>query len=127
MEHSRLKSVVESLLFVSENAVTLDRMSAVLEGVEKKEILSVIEELRSEYESQGRGIFLFEVAGGFQMRTPKENADWVKNLLRGKAARMSRARSCLSNLGLSNPRNPGNNRRQLADPPAKRCHRSRNP
>ena len=91
MERSRLKSVVESLLFVSESAVTLDRMSAVLEGVEKKEILSVIEELRSEYESQGRGILLFEVAGGFQMRTPKENADWVKNLLRGRAARMSRA------------------------------------
>ena len=91
MERSRLKSVVESLLFVSENAVTLDRMSAVLEGVDKKEILSVIEELRSEFESQGRGILLFEVAGGFQMRTPKENADWVKNLLRGRAARMSRA------------------------------------
>ena len=52
MERSRLKSVIESLLFVSENAVTLDRMCAVLEGVEKKEILSVIEELRSEYESQ---------------------------------------------------------------------------
>lgn len=91
MERSRLKSIVESLLFVAESAVALERMSAVLEGVDRKEIRSVIEELRSEYESQERGVRLFEVAGGFQMRTPKENADWVKNLLRGRAARMSRA------------------------------------
>ncbi|MEE9549113.1 MAG: SMC-Scp complex subunit ScpB [Candidatus Binatia bacterium] len=91
MERSRLKSVVESLLFVSESAVTLERMSALLEGVERKEILSVVEELRSEYEAQGRGFCLVEVASGFQMRTPKENADWVKSFLRGRAARMSRA------------------------------------
>ncbi len=91
MEHSRLRSVVESLLFVSESPVTLDRMSVLLEGVEKNEILSVIEELRSEYEVQGRGFCLVEVASGFQMRTPKENADWVKSFLRGRAARMSRA------------------------------------
>ncbi len=91
MERSRLKSVVESLLFVSESAVTLERMSALLEGVERKEILSVVEELRSEYEAQGRGFCLVEVASGFQMRTPKENADWVKSFLRGTAARMSRA------------------------------------
>lgn len=91
MERSRLKSVVESLLFVSESAVTLERISALLEGVERKEILSVVEELRSEYEAQGRGFCLVEVASGFQMRTPKENADWVKSFLRGRAARMSRA------------------------------------
>jgi segregation and condensation protein B len=91
MERSRLKSVIESLLFVSESAVTLERMSALLEGVERKEVLSVIEELRSEYEAQGRGFCLVEVASGFQMRTPKENADWVKSFLRGRAARMSRA------------------------------------
>ncbi len=91
MERSRLKSVVESLLFVSESAVTLERMSGLLEGVERKEILSVVEELRSEYEAQGRGFCLVEVASGFQMRTPKENADWVKSFLRGRAARMSRA------------------------------------
>ncbi|MFQ5850474.1 MAG: SMC-Scp complex subunit ScpB [Candidatus Binatia bacterium] len=91
MERNRLRSVVESLLFVSESAVTLDRLNVVVEGTERKEILSVIKELQSEYESEGRGFRLVEVAGGYQMRTPKENADWVRNLFRGRAARMSRA------------------------------------
>jgi segregation and condensation protein B len=34
---------------------------------------------------------LVEVAGGYQLRTPKENADWVKKFLGGRPARMGRA------------------------------------
>ena len=91
MEHDRLKCIVESLLFVSDGAVTLDRLSAAVEEPSKREIASTIEELRSEYEGQGRGFRLVEVAGGYQLRSAKENAPWVKNLFRGKGARMGRA------------------------------------
>ncbi|MEK7783376.1 MAG: SMC-Scp complex subunit ScpB [Candidatus Binatota bacterium] len=91
MERDRLRSVLESLLFAAETPLTVHRLSEVLEGIEKKEILSVLQELQAEYEAAGRGFRLAEVAGGYQMRTPKENADWVKNLFRGRPARMSRA------------------------------------
>lgn len=91
MERDRLRSVLESLLFASDVPLTAQRMSEVLEGVEKNEIASALEELQAEFESAGRGFRLVEVAGGFQMRTPKENAEWVKNLFRGRPARMSRA------------------------------------
>ena len=91
MEHDRLRSVLESLLFVAEGPLTVHRMSDVLEGVDKKEILSVLSGLQSEYETAGRGLRLVEVAGGYQMRTPKENADWIKRLNRGRPARMTRA------------------------------------
>ena len=91
MERDRLRSVLESLLFAAETPLTVHRLSEVLEGIEKKEILSVLQELQAEYEAAGRGFRLVEVAGGYQMRTPKENADWVKNLFRGRPARMSRA------------------------------------
>ncbi len=90
MDREQLRSVIESLLFMSESSLNLERLSAVIEGVEKSEIRSVVEELQSEYETQGRGFRLVEVAGAYQLRTPKENADWVKNLFRGKATRMSR-------------------------------------
>ena len=90
MDREQLRSVIESLLFMSESSLSLDRLSAVIEGVEKSEIRSLVEELQSEYETQGRGFRLVEVAGAYQLRTPKENADWVKNLFRGKATRMSR-------------------------------------
>jgi segregation and condensation protein B len=32
-----------------------------------------------------------EVAGGYQLRTPKANADWVKKFLGGRPARMGKA------------------------------------
>lgn len=91
MEHDRLRSVLESLLFAAETPLTVHRLSEVLGGIEKKEIVSVLEELQAEYETAGRGFRLIEVAGGYQMRTPKENADWVKSLFRGRPARISRA------------------------------------
>lgn len=91
MERDRLRSVLESLLFAAESPLTVHRLSEVLEGIEKKEILSVLQELQAEYEAAGRGFRLAEVAGGYQMRTPKENADWVKNLFRGRPPRMTRA------------------------------------
>ncbi len=34
---------------------------------------------------------MVEVAGGYQLRTPKANADWVKKFLGGRPARMGRA------------------------------------
>ncbi len=91
MERDRLRSVLESLLFAAEAPLTVHRLSEVLEGIERKEIVSVLEELQAEYETAGRGFRLVEVAGGYQLRTPKENADWVKSLFRARPARMSRA------------------------------------
>src|SRR3990167_6272065 len=91
MERDQLKSVLESLLFASEAPLTVSRIGEVLECADKQEIAGLLEELKTEYEASGRGFRLAEVAGGFQMRTPKENAEWVKNLFRGRPARMSKA------------------------------------
>lgn len=91
MERDRLKSILESLLFLADGPLTPHRLGELAAGADKKEILSALAELQSEYETQGRGIRVVEVAGGFQFRTPKENADWIKNLYRGKAQRMTRA------------------------------------
>jgi segregation and condensation protein B len=91
MEPDALTSIVESLLFVAEGPVTLQRLAEVIDGVERKEIASVLEQLKSDMEAKGRGLRLVEVAGGFQLRTPRENADWVKKYLGGRPARMGRA------------------------------------
>jgi len=90
MERERLKSVVESLLLAAGGPLTVQRLCEVIDGVERKEIAALLEELRAEYESAGRGFRLTEVAGGYQLRTPRENADWVKKLHQGRPARMTR-------------------------------------
>lgn len=91
MEGDRLRSVLESLLFVAEGPLNIRRMRDVLGAVEQKEIQSALEELKTEYETAGRGIRLVEIAGGFQMRTPKDNAEWVKGLYGARPMRMTRA------------------------------------
>lgn len=90
MEREDLKSALESLLFVADEPLTLHKLDEVFEGVSRKEIQSVLLEIMNELEQQKRGIRIVEVAGGFQMRTAKANADWVKKLLGGRPARMSR-------------------------------------
>ena len=91
MEAKEIKSVVESLLFVAETPLTIQKLSEVLEGVEKKDIRSMLDELQAELENGRRGVRLVEVAGGYQLRTAKVNADWVKKFLGGRPARMGRA------------------------------------
>jgi segregation and condensation protein B len=91
MEREEIKSVIESLLFVAEAPLTVQRLGEVLEGVAKEDIRSTLDELHAELEANRRGVRLVEVAGGYQLRTAKVNADWVKKFLGGRPARMGRA------------------------------------
>jgi segregation and condensation protein B len=91
MEREQLKPILESLLFASEGPVTLPRLDEVIEGAERNEIAAALHELQAEYDAAGRGFRIAEVAGGYQMQTARENADWVKKLYRDRPARMSRA------------------------------------
>lgn len=91
MEREDLKSIVESLLFVADGPLTLHRLSEVIEDSDKDAIAAVLRDLQTEFENGRRGVRLAEVAGGYQLRTAAVNADWVKKLLGGRPARMSRA------------------------------------
>jgi len=91
MEREEVKSVLESLLFVADGPLTVQRFAEVLEGVDKETIYALLREMQSELEAPSRGLQLVEVAGGYQLRTAKVNADWVKKFLGGRPARMGRA------------------------------------
>lgn len=91
MEPENIKSIIESLLFVADGPLTIQRLSEVLEGVEKEDVRLTLDELQSELENSRRGVRLVEVAGGYQFRTAKVNADWVKKFLGGRPARIGRA------------------------------------
>ena len=91
MEREDVKSILESLLFVADGPLTVQRLTEVIDGAGKDEIRSVLEELDNELQNNRRGIRLVEVAGGYQLRTAKVNADWVKKFLGGRPARMGRA------------------------------------
>ena len=91
MEREELRSIVESLLFVAEGPLTIQRLGEVLEDADKDDIRTALQEIQAELENNRRGVRLVEVAGGYQFRTAKVNADWVKKFLGGRPARMGRA------------------------------------
>lgn len=85
-------AILEALLFVSQDPLTVDRLAAALEGATKAEIQRALRGLQEDYEREGRGLQLVEVAGGFQLVTRAEHAAWVKRLEKVKAApRLSRS------------------------------------
>jgi segregation and condensation protein B len=90
MEEERLKAILESLLFAAGEPVPLVRLAAVLDNVARDAIKKALGEMMLGYGAGARGVMLEEVAGGYQLRTPKEHALYVRRLLAAKPPRLSR-------------------------------------
>jgi segregation and condensation protein B len=75
-----IKAVIEALVFASDAPLALEKICIILSGVEKSEIKEALEKLVLEYNKRQGGIYLQEVAGGFQFRTRPEISPWVKKL-----------------------------------------------
>jgi segregation and condensation protein B len=90
MDEERLKAILESLLFAAGEPVPLARLAAVLDNVARDAIKKALGEMILGYGAGARGVALEEVAGGYQLRTPKEHALYVRKLLAAKPPRLSR-------------------------------------
>ena len=87
-----LKAIVESLLFVSSEPLSVQRLLAVIGDVTKVEVTQALRSLGEELEQEGRGLRLAEVAGGFRLLTKQEYAGWIKRLDKSKStAKLSRS------------------------------------
>lgn len=86
-----IKNIIESLLFVSEGPLSVERIKKVLETPDTKEIKHAIAQLSEEYELRKGGFVLREIAGGFQIRTRPEYATWIKKLVQPGPQRLSKA------------------------------------
>ncbi len=81
MEREELKAIVENILLASDQPVTPDDLqSTLMNGTEKAELRSLMEELQAEY--QARNLRIDEVAGGYQLCTRVEFSDWVRKFLK---------------------------------------------
>jgi len=85
-----IKNIIESLLFVSEEPLTIDRFKTIISGTETKDLREALEDLKADYEARQGGFFLNQVAGGYQIRTRPEYMEWIKRLLQPKPMRLSK-------------------------------------
>jgi segregation and condensation protein B len=90
VEQERLKAILESLLFAAGEPVALAQLANALDSVPREDIRRALAEMATAYANGGRGIVLEEVSGGYQLRTPREHAPYVRRLLAAKPPRLSR-------------------------------------
>jgi len=86
----RVRTVVESLLFVSDKPLTLDQLFE-SSGIDRELITKALDQLGGIHREGVSGIVLYEVAGGWQFRTDPHSAEYVRRFLQVKPQRLTRA------------------------------------
>ena len=104
MEKEKIKSVIESILFVRGEEMSVSQITKVLE-VKKKDADEALTELISEYEKNKRGIVIVRIGENFQMTTDSENAEWVEKTIK-KNLQENMSRTALEVLAIVAYRGP---------------------
>jgi len=85
-EQVNLKRVVEALLFVSSEPLSVSRLEGLTEGlrVEGESIKKILTELEREYEYEERSFSIRKVGSGYQLRTRGIYASWIRKLFHSR-------------------------------------------
>ena len=84
-------SIIEGLLFASDKPLGVGTFKQVFHGtnIKTKEIKKLLEEMQSIYAEPIRGVELFEVNGGWQLRTKVDNMDFMRKLSKTRPFKLS--------------------------------------
>lgn len=79
MEIEKYKAIVEAILFAAGRDVKVTELMGNLE-LGKDDIISIVESLKNDYDSNNRGIEIIKVNDGYQMCTKKEYYDYLYSI-----------------------------------------------
>ncbi|RLE02773.1 MAG: SMC-Scp complex subunit ScpB [Candidatus Aminicenantes bacterium] len=79
--NTRLKEIIESLIFVSLEPLSLEKIKSLLTDFPPEEIEKAVEELLQSYASNQRGIQIIQAAGGFLFTTKPDFDPYIRQLL----------------------------------------------
>jgi segregation and condensation protein B len=92
MSMDNIKPIIESLLFMAEEPLSVDRLKRILtDQAPSGEIREALEAIAKEHNARQGGFYLHPVAGGWQFRTRPEYNPWIKKLIQPKPLRLSKA------------------------------------
>lgn len=95
---NRLISVIESLLFVSGEPIKIKEIASILE-CDVKFVKNLIEDMRTIYKEENRGITILEIEDSYCLATKKENSEFVQRLLKTNS-RQSLSQAALETLAI---------------------------
>lgn len=81
MEIEKIKQIIESIMFAVGRDVSVKELSTVLE-LTPENVEEIIENMKVEFQEQGRGIEIIKVEnGGYQLCSKKENYDYIYQII----------------------------------------------
>jgi segregation and condensation protein B len=102
--NSELASIIESLIFTAESALSTDRLCDLLNEFERGEIKSALTEMVAYYQERGGGFDLVEVAGGWQFRSRPAFHSYITRHIKTRISKFSQ--SALETLAIIAYRQP---------------------
>jgi segregation and condensation protein B len=81
IEDAQLKAMLEAIVYVAEEPVTIAQIAAALEQPAER-VGALLAELTAEFEKPEHGLAVREVAGGFKLATKAEHHDAVRNFVK---------------------------------------------
>lgn len=89
MEYREARAAIEAMVFASPRPVAAREMGEIL-GIDPRTADTIVDDLRREYDDEGRGMQIVFVAGGYQMATRPAHADYIARLNVGTRQALSK-------------------------------------
>lgn len=91
IDHDKMVSILESLLFSTDKPLSMATFKALFKGsnIRTKDIQRALDQLASSYAAPEKGVTLEEIHGGFQLRTKVDNTEYLKRLAKVRPFRLS--------------------------------------
>lgn len=79
MDKREIKAIIESLLFIWGDPLSIEDISEILE-MDKDELQIILKEMMDEFDYNRRGLRIIKMDDTFQIGTRPEHYDWIKKL-----------------------------------------------
>jgi segregation and condensation protein B len=91
MENSEKRRIVEALILSSSEPLSAAKIAEIVPYCDAGQAKDLVNELNTEYVEQDRSFEIWEIAGGFQIRTRAEFSGYLQKLQKERALRLSQA------------------------------------
>jgi segregation and condensation protein B len=101
-----LKALIEAIIYVSPEPVTLDAIVKSLEGEERERVKPKLQELLEDFQRPDHGIQIRQVAGGYQFSSKPEHHDVLRRFVKSLKSPIRLSRPALETLAVIAYRQP---------------------
>jgi len=101
-----LKALIEAILYVAPEPVTLDAIAKALEGEERERVKAKLQELVEDFECADHGIHIRQVAGGYKFSSKVEYHDTLRRFVKSLKTPVRLSKPALETLAVIAYRQP---------------------